>query len=163
MNKLPFLLIFSFLSSFSFAQQINYTDGKGSWDPDSLGNHRVVVSFTGKGGPARVVIPWRRPDTSPELKRIIIQDAVTKQKITNVSSLLINNEKGDIVFEPVSGPGDYYINYLPSKNEGRANYPKGVYLAPENTASDVWLKTINTKHTSKISDHGKRSPIIVCR
>lgn len=32
--------------------------------------------------------------------------------------------------------------YLPYKNEGRSNYPKGVYLPMENTASPDWIKTI---------------------
>ena len=35
---------------------------------------------------------------------------------------------------------------MPYKNEGRSNYPKGVYLKPENTASEKWLNSItNTK------------------
>ena len=63
------------------AQQIRYTDGKNSWNPDSLGNHRAVVQFTGKGNIAKAVIGWRRRDFHPELKRIIVQDAKTGKKI----------------------------------------------------------------------------------
>ncbi|MBV8254553.1 MAG: hypothetical protein JO154_18270 [Chitinophaga sp.] len=126
----------------TFAQQLKYTAGNNSWNPDSLGNHRVVVTFNGTGNAARVVIPWRRRDENPEAKRIIIQDAKTKGKVTNTKTLSINREQGDIVFEPTSGKGEYYIYYMPYKNEGRSNYPKGVYLAPEETASSNWSQAI---------------------
>ena len=119
---------FSFLTT-AWAQELKYTSGNNSWNADSLGNHRVVVSFNGSTKVARVVIPWRRRDEHPEMKRIIIQDAKTKQKVTNVKTLALTREQGDICFEPISGKGDYYIYYLPSKNEGRDNYPKGMYLA----------------------------------
>ena len=32
---------------------------------------------------------------------------------------------------------------MPYKNEGRSNYPKGVYLKPEQTASQDWLNKLN--------------------
>jgi hypothetical protein len=47
-----------------------------------------------------------------------------------------------LYFEPTSGKGTYFVYYMPYKNEGRSNYPKGVYLKPENTASVDWLKEI---------------------
>ncbi|WP_221887752.1 glycoside hydrolase domain-containing protein [Chitinophaga polysaccharea] len=133
---------FSFLTT-ALAQELKYTNGNNNWNADSLGNHRAVVTFNGSGSVARVVIPWRRRDEHPELKRIIIEDTKTKQKITNVKVLILNRERGDICFEPTSGKGDYYIYYLPSKNEGRDNYPKGVYLAPEQTADNNWLQSIH--------------------
>lgn len=126
------------------AQELKYTSGNHTWNADSLGNHRAVVAFSGTGKVARVVVPWRRRDEQPELKRIIVQDAKTGGKVLNVKTVTATREQGDICFEPVSGKGDYYIYYLPSKNEGRNNYPKGVYLSPENTASDSWLQTIPT-------------------
>ena len=77
-----------------------------------------------------MIIPWRRRDNNPEDKRIIIQDGQTKGKITNVKTGVINRETGEIVFEPTSGKGTYYVYYMLSKNEGRSNYPKGTYLKP---------------------------------
>ncbi|NSL89570.1 hypothetical protein ECE50_022200 [Chitinophaga sp. Mgbs1] len=124
------------------AQQVKYTAGNNSWDADSLGNHRAVVTFSGNGPVARVIIPWRRRDAHPENKRIIIQDAQTKQKITRIKSLSLTREQGDICFEPASGKGTYYIYYLPYKNEGRSNYPQGVYLSPEQTTDNNWLQSI---------------------
>ncbi|HEY1202964.1 MAG TPA: glycoside hydrolase domain-containing protein, partial [Niastella sp.] len=51
-------------------------------------------------------------------------------------------EAGDICFEPRSGKGTYYAYYMPYKNEGRMNYPKGQYLAPDATADNAWLQTL---------------------
>ena len=122
------------------AQQIAYTDGKNSWNPDSLGNHRAVVLFTGKGKIAKAFIGWRRRDFHPDTKRIIVQDAKTGNKIFNVKTIEINRESGTILFEPVSGTGTYYVYYMPYIYEGpNTYYPKGVYQKPENTAAEQWL------------------------
>jgi hypothetical protein len=126
------------------AQKTPYTNCKNCWVADSLGNHRVVLTFNGTGKTAKTMINWRRRDTDPENKRIIIQDAQTKQKITNIKLGVINRETGELFFEPTSGKGTYYVYYLPYKNEGRSNYPKGVYLKPENTASPEWLNRLST-------------------
>jgi hypothetical protein len=140
------LLAFAFLLPCfaAFAQKIPYTNCKNCWTEDSLGNHRVVLTFNGTGKAAKVIIPWRRRDTEPENKRIIIQDAQTKQKITNVKVGTINRETGELVFEPTSGKGTYFVYYMPYKNEGRSNYPKGTYLKPENTASVAWLNGLSS-------------------
>lgn len=126
------------------AQNIRYASGNNSWNADSLGNHRAVISFAGEGNIAKTLIPWRRRDKDPQAKRIIIQDAKTKQLILNFKTGSINNESGEIYFEPVSGKGAYYVYYMPYKNEGRSNYPKGVYLSPLHTADDAWESKIRT-------------------
>ncbi len=122
------------------AQSIKYSYGKNSWNADSLGNHRAVLNFNGTGAVAKSIIEWRRRDDDPSKKRIIIQDAVTGAKINNYKTGEFNNERLEVWFEPKSGKGTYYIYYWPYKNEGRANYPKGVALAPENSASSEWIK-----------------------
>ena len=127
------------------SQEIPYTAGSAKWNPDSLGNHRIEVSFNGGDAVARTILNWRRRDENPQDKRLIVQDGKTLQKINNVKTGLINNESGEIFFEPVSGKGTYYIYYMPYKNEGRSNYPRGVYLKPENTASETWLSSIPGK------------------
>ncbi|MGC4034644.1 MAG: DUF6067 family protein [Chitinophagaceae bacterium] len=143
MRKLVVFLISIFISVFCLSQSINYTSGNNAWNSDSLGNHRAVVTFNGTGSVAKAIIEWRRKDDSTEKKRIIIQDAKTLLKIENVKTGKLNNEIGEIYFEPASGKGDYYVYYMPYKNEGRSNYPKGVYLRPEMTANDSWLKSVN--------------------
>jgi hypothetical protein len=123
------------------AQQIKYTAGNDSWNPNLLGNHRVVVEFTGKDNVAKTTIEWRRRDENPELKKIIVQDASGKE-ILNTKTENINRENGTIYFEPVSGKGTYYVYYMPYIDEKDANYPKGVYAKPESKADAAWLSKI---------------------
>ena len=138
------LFLFLFLTTLLQAQEVKYTSGNNSWNADSLGNHRAVVQFNGEGDVAKAVIEWRRRDDDPQNKRIIVEDAKSHQKVLNVKTGTINREYGEIYFEPTSGKGTYYVYYMPYKNEGRSNYPKGVYLQPEHTASANWLNAINT-------------------
>jgi hypothetical protein len=142
MKKFSFAIIFLLTGFGASAQKIPYTNCEGCWLPDSLGNHRVVLTFNGTGKIAKVIIPWRRRDTDPENKLIIIEDAKTKQKVTNIKTGLINRESGELYFEPTSGKGTYFVYYMPYKNEGRSNYPKGVYLKPETKASAEWLNSV---------------------
>ena len=51
--------------------------GIGSWNADSLGNHRVVLKVESKSEAVLAHIPWRRRDVRPEQKNVIIIDAAT--------------------------------------------------------------------------------------
>ncbi len=127
------------------AQQIKYTNGNDSWNPDLLGNHRAIVQYSGKGAIAKTTIEWRRRDENPDQKRILVQDSKTGKTIQNVKTADINRERGTIFFEPVSGKGIYYVYYMPYIDEGlEVNYPKGVYAKPENTADAQWSSKIKT-------------------
>ncbi|MBS1920491.1 MAG: hypothetical protein JST17_09570 [Bacteroidetes bacterium] len=133
------------------AQQLKYSDGNNSWDADSLGNHRFIVQlsqseFQKNNKIAHVIIPWRRRDFHPELKKIILADAATGKRVMNVFTKDMHRECGEIYFEPVSGAGTYYVYYMPYKNEGRSNYPKGVYLKPDSTASGEWLNSVRNEN-----------------
>ncbi|SHL15084.1 glycoside hydrolase domain-containing protein [Flavobacterium chilense] len=140
------ILCFFILSIPLAAQQIKYTDGNDSWNPNQLGNHRVAVAFSGTGNVAKTTIEWRRRDENPELKKIIVQDASGKE-IQNIKTTNINRENGTVFFEPVSGKGTYYVYYMPYIDEGTANYPKGIYAKPEYKADAQWLSKINTNLT----------------
>ena len=134
MRFLLLLLPFACLgSAVLHAQEIPFADGHNAWNPDSLGNIRAVVHCPGPGAAAFVHIPWRRRDEKPELKRIIVEDGQTRQRVLHVEVVRVNREYGDLYFEPVSGAGTYYVYYMPYKNEGRSNYPRGVYLKPDTT------------------------------
>jgi hypothetical protein len=109
------------------AQTLKYTNGNNAWNPDSLGNHRAIIQFAGTGGIAHVKIDWRRRDEHPELKRIIVQD-VDGKSLPLVGYDNVNRESGEIYFEAKAGK--YFVYFMPYKNEGRSNYPKGVYLKP---------------------------------
>ncbi|SFP71642.1 glycoside hydrolase domain-containing protein [Parafilimonas terrae] len=135
-----------FFASSIYAQQIPYKSSANAWNADSLGNHRVLVQFNGIGNVAEAAVEWRRRDEHPEQKRIIVVDAKTNQRVLNVKLNNITRESGEIYFEPTSGAGDYYIYYMPYKSEGRSNYPKGVYLKPDTTASLTWLTTVDANY-----------------
>jgi len=127
--------------------QLSYTSCPGCWNPDSLGNHRVVVSYHGTGIVAHVVVPWRRRDSDPGGKRVIVQDSATGARVLNVVEGVVTRESGEFFFEPISGAGNYYIYYLPYHNEGRSNYPKGVYWRPDTTADAKWAQMISGERT----------------
>src|SRR5665647_1831409 len=139
MKKVLSVFIFLSIASAAFSQHLKFSNCTNCWNPDSLGNHRVVLVFNKQGKYAKAVIPWRRRDENPQAKRIIIEDAKTKGRILNVKTGTLNREVGEIYFDPVSGAGTYYVYYMPYKNEGRSNYPKGTYLKPDTTASAEWL------------------------
>ncbi len=112
----------------------------GSWNPDSLGNQRVVVHVAAPGAAARAVIAWRRRDTMPEAKRLIVTDD-RGVRIMNVVALRIGRDSGDVAFEPVRGAGDYNIYYLPYAGSVRSNYPRVTYPRPDSTAISAWLSS----------------------
>ena len=114
--------------------------GTGSWDADSLGNHRVVLRVQSRSDAILAHIPWRRRDMKPEQKNVIIVDASTGKRITNLKWIRIDREAGDVVFEPQSAPGEYFVYYLVYRPRGSKNYPKGYYQPMERTADDAWLK-----------------------
>jgi len=149
MNKflLPLLLLTQIIVS-TKAQQLKYVNGKDGWNADSLGNQRAVVIFSGSAPLAKVSINWRRSDPNPEQKAIIVQDARTGKLMENVYPLAITKEKGIFCFEAEAGAGTYYVYYQSYKNEGRSNYPKGVYIKQKkarDTQIDIQRMLINTK------------------
>ncbi|MES2276278.1 MAG: glycoside hydrolase domain-containing protein [Bacteroidota bacterium] len=122
----------------SVAQGIKYVSGHNSWNPDSLGNHRAVVSVQTSGPVTKVVIDWRRRD-DPTNKEVIVVDAKTNQRIQNVKIENLSRESGTVYFEPASGVGKYYIYYMPYKVKDRSNYPNAVYNKMPAAASAEWL------------------------
>lgn len=138
MKTLPFLVLLFFCGSLiTKAQEVTYTSSKNGWDANQFGNQRALVHFNGTEKVAKVDVEWRRSDPNPEEKAIIVQDAKTGKKIENILPLSLNKERGIICFEPTSGPGTYFIYYQPYKNEGRSNYPKGVY--PKQDKIPDWI------------------------
>ncbi len=112
-----------------------------TWDADTLGNHRVVLDVDAPADAVRARIPWRRRDTNPEKKNLLVFDAQSGARVVNVVRESITRETGDLVFQPTSGRGRYFVYYLPNVGSGRSNYPKVVYPEPESTAKPEWLST----------------------
>ena len=126
------ILVFTFISfqSFLSAEEVPY--GVGSWDENSYGNHRAVVHVSEKVDAVWVRIPWRRRDYNPEDKNIIIIDAKTDERVRFVYHADINREFGDLIFQPATAPGDYYVYYMPYKRAlGWGSYPDYDYPGPD--------------------------------
>ena len=114
--------------------------GTGTWDEDLYGNHRAVIQVHDDADAVWVHISWRRRDKNPEKKAAILIDDLTGRQVLNLCRVEINREFGDFVFQPASGPGIYFLYYLPNRMEGRSNYPKVTYPEPEQTAGQEWLR-----------------------
>ena len=114
----------------------------GLWDSEPLGNHRAVIRVGGAADAVRVVIPWRRRDAAPEKKGVIFVDAKTDRRVGNILIRSITRESGEFVFQPASGPGDYYIYFMPYRLAGRRNYPNAAYSGPEDTADAEWAARV---------------------
>ncbi len=112
--------------------------GIGTWEPDSLGNHRAVVRVDRAADAALAHIPWRRRDATPERVNLVVVNATTNQRVRNVIRQNINREFGDIAFEATTA-GNYYVYYLPYTGTFKSNYPKITYRTVELTADSAWL------------------------
>lgn len=120
------------------AQEPRY--GTGSWDADSLGNHRAVVRVRQAAAAVRVTIPWRRRDRLPEQRDIVVMAALSGRAM-RVARGSITPEAGTIAFEPADGPGEYDVYYLRYTGSVRANYPRVSYPPPAPPDS-AWLGSI---------------------
>lgn len=137
MRPLFIVLAGSLLSVCSHAQELPYTVCENCWNPDSLGNHRAVVTVPAPGKIATVRIDWRRRDLNPEDKMILVSDA-KGNLIRNVIRGKVNRESGEVSFEPTAGAGEYFVYYLKYFTKGRSNYPTVVYPAYVDTSSPDW-------------------------
>ena len=154
MKQLLFTLFCLFAYSSLQAQAVPTDElyGVGIWNADSLGNHRVIVSVDKPADAVLATIDWRRRDLNPEAKNLIVVDAATGERITNVCRFTIDREQGEVVFQPQTVPGEYYIYYLKNVMSGSPYYPTVNYPALENTASADWVKK------NKLS--GKKAPAL---
>jgi len=117
----------------------NYSVASEAWD-GKYGNHRIRVKVEDKAEAVWVHIPWRRRDQQPQDKAIVIVDATTGEEILNVVAVNVNREYGDVVFEPQTAPGEYYVYYLPNEISGWQYMPDVVYAQPASRANPKWLE-----------------------
>jgi hypothetical protein len=118
-------------------EEIPYAVADSPW-PDGFGNHRAVVHVDARANAVVANVPWRRRDRDPEQKAIIVVDAATSQRVTNAVRLSGDRFAGTVAFEPVSGPGDYFVYYLPyPAQQGWGSY-NGDYFPFKDTADPMW-------------------------
>ena len=107
---------------------------------EGLGHHRALVQVTEKADAVWARLPWRRRDADADKKHIIVIDAATGQEVANVAAAAISREAGDLVFQPATAPGEYYIYYMPYKVVAGWGWYSGNYLAPKSAAAKDWLE-----------------------
>ena len=105
---------------------------------ESLGNHRVVIEVPGEAPLVQVVIPWRRRDSNPDEKEVVIVDAQSNEIVSKKFVQDNNNEYGSILFAPNPGSRVYHIYYYPHQSTG-SYYPKLNYKAPDKDAEQAWF------------------------
>lgn len=120
--------------------------GVGSWDELLYGNHRFVVDVAGPGQHSsggktahRINLPWRRQDQDPASVDVVIVSEKTGTRVRNVMVEEANREAGSIVFEPIDGPGTYFVYYLPYAMVGKPHYPQAQYLPHRPSAEPGWV------------------------
>ena len=116
-------------SGMILAQMPPFTVAPAPWNADQFGNIRAVVNVEAAEKTAFARIEWRRRDIDPAEKAIIVTTSGGR-RVATVSFGTINREYGEVYFEPLAGPGIYYIYYLPYTKSGSANYPKDFYPKP---------------------------------
>ncbi|TWF42278.1 hypothetical protein FHW36_10233 [Chitinophaga polysaccharea] len=121
------------------------TYGTGQWNENELGNHRAVIEVSKPTNAVKVHVPWRRKD-NPAGKGLIVVDAFSGKPVKNVYTVTVNAEYGDIIFEPVTGPGEYYLYYMPYKLGGSWYFPSTAYLKPDNSYNTAWQQQLNIKN-----------------
>ncbi len=151
----------------------------GNWTPhlaagaegSSWGNHRAVVRVADPAQPTvRVTIPWRRRDSSPSTKNIVVVDATSEELVTNAFPLRVENVSGEVVFQPNERSSTYHIYYLPWTSTG-GYYPSVTYPSGAQTADPVWendtrsrvadLPEAETTHIQSVNDFHSFYPMEV--
>ena len=122
--------------------------GENYWTPDTLGNHRAIVSVNTPASVAKAYIPWRRRDANPEQKGIIVINVSTGKAVDNVLPVEINREYGRIRFDASGNAGDYYVYYLPYHTSG-GPYPKVNYPQQPDKADPQWKATCKATPAGK--------------
>lgn len=119
---------------------IPYSVPKTQW-AEGNGAHRAVLKISQAASGVRVRLLWRRHDTNPASRQIIVLDSVTGLPVTNIYRNVVNNELCDIVIGTVN-KGTYYLYYLPY-NVGISvgGYFNGSYKTQEAAANSTWVTT----------------------
>lgn len=119
-------------------EEVPYGVAPEPW-PLQLGNHRARVQVDDDTAAVRVHIPWRRRDTDPQDKAVLVHTAAG-EPVANVACIALSAQAGDIAFEPIAGRGEYLVYYMPFTVSGWAADYRVHYTTPQATADPGWLE-----------------------
>ena len=164
----------------------NAVDGvvfeSGNWAPHlaageegtSWGNHRAVVAlepWDTNTDAVSVTIPWKRRDHAPELKSVVVVDAGSGLPLSNAVAVRVENDSGEVRFQPVSGSTEYHVYYMPWQSTGGyyptvtypdlAPEPEGAWLARTRGTDAVDLPTARATHIQSVDDFHSFFPMEV--
>ncbi|MBK8247699.1 MAG: hypothetical protein IPK85_09925 [Gemmatimonadetes bacterium] len=135
-----------------------------AWEPDSLGNHRAVVQVNTRADAVLARLDWRRRDKAPEEVQVVVIDAATNRRVVNAARVEITREFGEIVFQPPTVPGTYYIYYLPYTGTFQSPYPKLAWRTPDDAPQREWLlRNALTPDNSRFRGYRQLPPVQVLR
>ena len=140
---MKYLLMFTnvfFISYFGFSQSagISYSIPEKQWE-EKYGNHRAIIKVDKPSDAVIIDFLWRRHDSSPEKRQMLIVNAETGERIKNIFRVNIDKEQCKLVFGPVDKAGIYYFYYLPYAPETKL-YNSGEYLPVETAPDNLWVK-----------------------
>ncbi len=118
-------------------QPVPYSVAPVPW-PSELGSQRAVVRVDQPAEAVRVHIAWRRHDSDPAAKHIVVASAASGAEIADVAPARVTPIAGDIVFRPAEGAGIYYVYYLPFTTQVTWGWYGGAYTPPRDTADPAW-------------------------
>lgn len=144
-------------ASIASGVDVPYGVPQKTWDIQ-FGHHRGRIQVSQPADAARVHLPWRRRDHDAASKNILVVDATTCQRVRNVVRIEVNREYADLVFQPKTVPGEYYVYYLPYIVQTGCGGYSGGYLPAENTADAEWVKRNHVKADELANGDWRRLP-----
>ena len=131
--------------------------GVGTW-PGELGSHRAVVQVSRPSDAVWLHLPWRRRDARPDNKAILMFDAATGKRLANVAIVSLTPACGEIVFQPATAPGKYYVYYLPASRTGTGYFPEVAYDGIQETSDKAWRSRVGLAAGSLEQDAWRKLP-----
>lgn len=141
----------------SAAEDVPWGVASQLW-PETLGSRRARIQVEQKADAVRVHLPWRRRDSEPEKKNIVLVDLSSGAPLRNVVRVNVHREFGDLVFEPATVPGEYGVYYLPFQYTGAGYFPNTVYAAPTETAEPDWRERLGLTRTALAEGRWRQLP-----
>jgi hypothetical protein len=104
-----------------------------------LGHHRARVHVASSAPAVWAHLPWRVQMKGMESHQIAVIEAATGRRVQNVVRAAADRMAGDVVFQPATVPGDYFIYYLPLRPHTHLNDMSG-YIPYHCEAEAAWLQ-----------------------